>query len=157
MIDTPEIVLSQERRTAVVPLKVAPEEMQEAFAGAMEELMQTLARQGVSPAGPVVARYFEVTPERFDFELGVPVEEEVEPEGRVRASSIPEAKVARTVHRGDYDGLSGAWEALGAWMEDRDLPHEMGGWETYLAGPDASDDPSEWRTELCWPIGKGGI
>lgn len=156
MIDTPEIVLSQERRIAVVPLKVAREEMQEAFGAAMDELMRTLASQDVVPAGPVLSRYFEITPETFDFEVGVPVEESVEPEGRVRASSIPAVKVARTVHHGEYEGLPGAWEALGAWMEDRDLPHEIGGWEIYLVGPDASDDPSDWKTELCWPIGEAG-
>lgn len=152
MIDTPEIVLSQKRDIAVIPLEIARDEMQRAFGDAVKELMETLARQGISPSGALLARYFEITRDGFDFEVGVPVAENVETEGRVMASSLPEAKVARTVHHGDYEALPGAWEALGAWMEDRGLPRETGGWETYIVGPDATDEASEWKTELCWPI-----
>ena len=156
MIDTPEIVLSENRRIAVVPVKVARDEMQDAFGAAMGELKQTLGRQDVAPAGPVLARYLEITPETFELEVGVPVEEAVEAEGRVKESSIPETKVARTIHHGGYDGLSAAWATLEAWMEDRDLPRGSGVWEVYRVGPDTTDDPSEWKTELCWPIGEGG-
>jgi len=78
----------------------------------------------------------------------------VRPSRRVVPSSLPAAKVARTIHHGGYEGLGAAWGELTAWMKAEG--HEAGPnlWERYLAGPE-SGDPSGWRTELNRPVVEG--
>ena len=71
--------------------------------------MTTLAAQGVEPVGAVFAHHLKMTPDTFDFELGVKVAAPVKATGRVKPGELPAVKVARTVYSGPYEGLPSAW------------------------------------------------
>jgi effector-binding domain-containing protein len=60
--------------------------------------------------------------------------------------------VACTVYHGGYEGLGPAWGELEAWIaaEGRQTAADL--WECYIAGPESSSDPADWRTELNWPL-----
>lgn len=152
MIDPPQIVQIAARPTAIIHLTVPREEMPEVFGPAIGELMAALAAQGIAPAGPVFAHHLKITPETFDFEVSVPVATPIAAAGRVQPSEWPAMRAARTVYHGPYEGLYGAWEAFMEWIATNGHQPAQDVWECYLAGPESSPDPANWRTELNRPL-----
>ena len=67
---------------------------------AIAEVMAAVVAQGLAPAGPVFSHHLRMDPDTFDFEVGVPVKAPVSATGRVNASQLPAATVARTVYHG---------------------------------------------------------
>lgn len=74
--------------------------------------------------------------------------------------------VARTVHRGPYEGLSASWGSFedeikrrlpmlalpadaspaSKWEEAKDI------WEWYCVGPGSIENPDQWETDLIRPL-----
>lgn len=108
MIEEPQITESTEQPAGVIHLTVPRYQMLEAFTSAVHELMDVLEDRGVEPRGSDFAHHLEIDPEVFDFEVGVPVAEEIGEEGRVKPGRLSAATVARTVYKGPYDGLRDA-------------------------------------------------
>jgi effector-binding domain-containing protein len=152
MIAPPQIVQSARQRTAAIHVTVPRNEIGQVFPAAVAELLAALREQGIAPAGPLLSYYLKMPSEVFDFEIAFPVEREVTSSGRVFASEVPAAKVARTIYRGPMEGLGAAWGELSNWMSAHG--HAAGAvvWESYLVGPDATADPAAWQTELNWPL-----
>jgi hypothetical protein len=71
MLATPEIVQTTPQSAAVIHLTVPRNEMMKVFGPAVGELMTALAAQGVEPNGAVFAHHIKMSPDIFDFELGV--------------------------------------------------------------------------------------
>lgn len=152
MIDKPVITQSIAQQTAVIHLMIPRSEIQKVMGPAIGEVMATIGAQGLKPAGPVFSHHFKMSPETFDFEVGVPVSRAVAPAGRVKSSSLPSAKVARTIYRGGYEGLGSAWGEFCAWIKASNHKAALNLWECYVAGPESSPDPANWRTELNQPL-----
>jgi effector-binding domain-containing protein len=91
-------------------------------------------------------------PETFDFEIGVPVNAPVSTSGRVQASQLPAATVARTLYHGPYEGLGPAWGEFDAWIAAEGHTPASNLWECYVVGPESNPDPTTWRTELSRPL-----
>ena len=152
MLSAPQIVETKAQQAAVVHIIVPRSEMMKVFGPAVGELMKTLAGQGIEPVGAVFAHHLKMSPETFDFELGVKVTAPVKPEGRVKPGQLPAAKVARTVYGGPYEGLPSAWGEFNTWMKaNGHVPGETL-WELYSIGPQSSPDPTTWRTEWTRPL-----
>lgn len=125
----------------------------------LPNMAHRIADLGVQPAGPPYARYHQFGPDIVDVEIGMatsmPVANlapitDAQP-GELAASELPGGRVAVTVHRGSYDGLSGVYDQLHEWIHGQGFEEAPGPWELYV------DDPSEvemadLRTELCWPL-----
>jgi effector-binding domain-containing protein len=152
MIDTPEITHASAQRTAVIRMTIPRAQMRDVMGPGCQELMATLAAQGIAPAGPLYTHHLRMDPEVFDFELGVPVTAPVRPAGRVQPGELPEATVARTVYRGPYEGLGAAWGEFEKWITATGHHSAPDLWERYVAGPESGQDPSQWRTELNRPL-----
>ena len=152
MLATPRIIETDVQEAAIIRLTIPRSEMMKVFGPAVGELMAALATQGIEPVGAVFAHHLKMSPDNFDFELGVKVAAPVKPAGRVKPSQLPAAKVARTVYSGPYDGLPAAWGEFNKWMNANG--HEQAGnlWEVYSVGPQSSPDPANWRTELNRPL-----
>ncbi len=148
MIDTPQVVQASLQQTAVIPLIVSRNEIQNVMGPAIQEVLAIVAAQGLSPNGPCFTHHFKRPTDVFDFEVGFPVETPVTAAGRVIASQLPQTTVARTVYHGPYEGLAEAWCEFLSWIKSEQ--HQTAGypWECYLVGPEAEKDPSKWRTEL---------
>jgi effector-binding domain-containing protein len=119
---------------------------------AIGEVFAALAAQGIRAAGPVFSHHHRMQPETFDFEVGVPVETEVTPNGRVKPGELPGATVARALYRGPYEGLGPAWGELQAWIAAEGHKPAANLWESYASGPETSPDPATWLTVLNWPL-----
>lgn len=100
MIETPQILQTEAQPAAVIHLTVARGEMMKVFGPAVGELMTALAAQGVEPIGAVFAHHLKMSPDTFDFELGVKVASPVKASGRVKPGELPAVKVARTIYHG---------------------------------------------------------
>ena len=152
MISTPQIIQTSAARAAVIHLTIPRAEMMKAFGPAVGELMGALAAQGVRPIGAVFAHHLRMSPDIFDFELGVPVNAPVTASGRVKPGELPAAKVARAVYSGAYEGLPAAWGEFDKWMNANGCEKAADLWEVYSVGPQATPDPAGWRTELNRPL-----
>ena len=152
MLDTPHITQTDERQTAVIRLTIPSAEMLHVRGPGIRELMTTVAAQGIAPAGAWFTHHLRMQPDIFDFEIGVPVTAPVTAAGRVQPSRLPAATVARTVFHGGYEGLPAAWGQFEAWIAANGHSSAPNLWECYVAGPESSTDPMEWRTELYRPL-----
>lgn len=152
MIETPQILDTDARLTAVIRLTVPRNEIQTVMGPAIGEVMAAVAAQGLTPTGSVFSYHLKMDPDVFDFEVGVPVASPVAATGRVQPGRLPAATVARTVYRGPYEGLGCAWGELCDWIKSEKLVSGPDLWECYVAGPESSPDPVNWRTELNRPL-----
>ncbi len=152
MLDTPQIIQTTARPTAIIHFTIPREEMQNVFGPGIGELMTTLTAQGIAPAGPVFAHHLKITPGIWDFELGVPVSGPVVAASRVKPSQWPGMKAARMIYTGPFEGLPDAWGELMRWIEAEGYTPAPDLWECYVLGPDSSPDPATWRTELNRPL-----
>lgn len=152
MIDQPEIVQSQLQPTAVIRLTVPRSEIRKVMGPAIAEVMAAVGAQRVGPAGPVYSHHFKMDPNTFDLEVGVPVSGPIKPTGRVAASQLPAATVARTIYRGPYEGLGAAWGEFGHWVTSQGHKPAANLWERYVSGPESGPDPANWQTELNQPL-----
>jgi effector-binding domain-containing protein len=152
MLDTPQLIDTNEQLTAVIHLTVPRSEICRVMDPAISEILTTLSAQNIAPAGPCFSYHPRRPSDIFEFEVGFPVNTQVNPTGRVKPSKLPAAKTARTVYRGDYEGLGAAWGEFCAWIEAQKLSAQDCLWECYMSGPESSPDPATWRTELNRPL-----
>ena len=152
MIETPEIVEVSAQPFASLRVVAKWNEMRAAIESGLGELKEAAAAQGIAATGPWFNHHFRAPTDTFDFEICLPVAARVKPEGRVKPGELPAATVARTIYRGGYEGLGAAWGEFAAWI--RANGHKAGAdfWERYVAGPESSADPADWRTELNRPL-----
>lgn len=152
MISPPEILDLAAAQAAVVPITCAREDMPKVFGPAVQELFAVLGAQGIETVGAVFAHHLRMPPGQFVFELGVQVLAPVAASGRVQPGSLPAGRVAHTTYTGPYDGLHGAWSAFDSWMSTQDLAQAENLWEHYVFGPDKTENPATYRTELYRPL-----
>ena len=152
MLDKPHITQTTTQLTAVIHLTIPREEIQSAMGPGIGELMATIAAQGITPTGPWFSHHLKMAPDTWDFEISVPVSAPVVAAGRVRPSQWPAMKVARTVYQGPYEGLADAWGEFIDWITANGHTPAPDLYESYVAGPESSPDPANWRTEFTKPL-----
>ncbi|WP_208752597.1 SRPBCC domain-containing protein [Corallococcus carmarthensis] len=152
MIDTPRILQTEAQLTALIHVTVPRAGIQQVMGPGISELMATVAGQGIKPAGPWFTHHLRITPDEFDFEIGIPVTTPVKAAGRVKPGHWPAMKVVRTVYQGPYEGMGPAWGEFEGWMKQQGLQPAQDLWEVYVAGPESGPDPKTWRTELNRPL-----
>ncbi|CAN5246479.1 hypothetical protein BH11PSE10_BH11PSE10_02170 [soil metagenome] len=148
-ISAPQLTASPAQLTALIHLSIPRSAMQAAMGPAIQELLAAVQAQGLAPTGPWFTHHLRRPSDTFDFEVCVPVAAAVRPVGRVAAGQLPAAaRAAQAIYSGPYEGLADAWPQLFAWVAAQGLRPTAELLETYLRGPQSSDDPAEWRTEL---------
>ena len=155
MIETPQVVSTEPRRTAKVHITVSREGIAQVMGPGLAEIHAALADQGVAPAGPWCTHHLRIDDKGFDFEIHVPVAAPVTPAGRVQPGEWPTTKVVRTVYYGGYEGLPGAWGEFDGWIAAHGHRGARDLWECYTVGPESTPDPAGWRTELNRPLAAG--
>jgi DNA-binding transcriptional MerR regulator/effector-binding domain-containing protein len=118
------------------------------------QLYAILAGHGVDPAGPAGATY---STEFFERDEGrvvafVPVLPESVPAGDDRFTMLPRQRFAVAVHAGPFTDCDLTYGQLGSHVASHDAGLADPIVEIYLVGPDHTNDPNHFRTEICWPI-----
>lgn len=152
MIEPIRIVRTDPQFTALIPLKIARQDMRKAIGPALAELRTAVGDQAIAVVGPWFAHHLRNPGETVDFEIGLPIAAPVAPAGRVRAGRWPAIRVAQTVHHGGYEGLGSAWARFREEIAAAGHTAAEGLYECYLVGPEASAEPAAWRTQLMKPL-----
>jgi effector-binding domain-containing protein len=130
------------------------------FARWLPAVAGRIGEVGGQIGGPAFGRYHQFGPDVVDVEIGFVVAVPGEgleplaalPEGGIGRSELPGGWVARTVHRGPYDGLSPVYDALHEWIHAQPgVDDGDGPWESYLDSP-AEVAMEDVRTEIVWPL-----
>lgn len=152
MLSPLTLVQTEARPAAVIRLTIPREQIRVVMGPAMMEVIAAATSQGLGPAGPLFSHHFKMSPDVFDFEVGVPVSSALTPTGRVIASEIPAARVARTVYTGGYEELGEAWGEFMGNIEAAGHQAAPNLWEVYLKGPESGEDSAAYQTELNRPL-----
>lgn len=118
------------------------------------ELFACLGKTGEFPAGPPFGLYHddEYKEEDADVEACVPTVKLLPGEGNVKGYELSGAKVASTLHMGPYEQIGDTYQELMLWISEQGYRPSVPCREVYLVGPEQSDDPAEYRTEVQCPI-----
>ncbi|HUG48397.1 MAG TPA: GyrI-like domain-containing protein [Candidatus Limnocylindria bacterium] len=160
MIDAEIRELTPQATVAVrITERMSELDLGQLFGEHLPNIAHGIAERSGHPAGPPYGRYHSWEADRVDVEIGIPVAAPVaglrpldqhEP-GEMGASELPGGPAVVAVHRGRYDTLREAYEALPGWIASQG--RQIGGapWESYVDDP-SEVDGAELRTEVCWPL-----
>ena len=142
-----EVVDCAEQPTAVVPVDTTWPELPAAAGAAFDDVWAFLrSNEGLRTDGHNVILYLDGQPHA---EVGVIVTGGFADAGRVTASVLPGATVARTVHRGSYEHLADAHQAVHSWCSANGRAMTGVRWEIY---GDWHEDESQLETEVAWVL-----
>jgi DNA-binding transcriptional MerR regulator len=124
------------------------------LSASLQELYDVLSAARAERAGPDGALY---TNEFFEAHSGevvafVPIVGQPEPSERAEVFEVPGGHFAVTVHHGLFSDLDQTYGALGTFVAERALGVEGPIRENYLVTEADTADPSQLRTEVCWPV-----
>ena len=122
--------------------------------GALGELRATVAAQNLPTAGPAGGIYADdlFTHHRGEATIFLPCEGRVRPMGRVTAAVIPSAELAIIEHKGPPTEVDRTYGTLATYVTRHAMAVEGPIREYYLTGQQDTKNPSEWRTEIGWPV-----
>ncbi len=141
-----------EQRTVCKRISVERSELGPRMGEALAERLAYLTAKGVEPTGPPYSQYYAFGATTADLEHGWPVAERAEGAGLLQPGKLAADKAAVTVHQGPYEALVAAHQAAHGYLHQHGSTATGMPREVYLTGLDTTDDPSEWRTEVIWPM-----
>lgn len=126
----------------------------------IDEVAAWLGQQGVRGSGAPFIRYHVINmAERLDIEVGWPLKEALQGNGRVAAGVLPAGQYATLVHIGPYEGLYDANTALIGWAKTQGIQWDSwdtaigeafaSRYESYWTDPAEEPDPAKWETEVA--------
>lgn len=139
-----ELSTVEPRPTAVVVATTTWREFPTVWKGMLDEVWACLNAEGITRGCRNVMLYKDNVPH---VEVGVELTRSCQLTGRVVASTLPAGQVAKTVHRGGYDGLRAAHDAVVRWCAEQEQQLAGPRWEIY--GPHR-EDPAEIETEIYY-------
>ena len=122
--------------------------MGECFGKAFPYAMQS----GVPLAGRPFTRYLSTGPGLFTIESGCVLAAATPGKGEIEAATLPGGPVVVAMHGGTYDTLSETYAEMERWMGKNGVRPGSPPWESYITDPAEHPDPSDWRTEVYWPL-----
>jgi effector-binding domain-containing protein len=127
---------------------------------AYRRLFTYLESLGAHPVGPPFSLYHNsVTARRLDLDFCVPIttvaadESGVAP-GNLALGELPGGTFASTVFAGNSEYIGEAYARLMIWITENQYRLSGPCREVYLASLDRQDSPSEWITEILFPVTK---
>lgn len=142
------------QRIAAVRATTTMDQVGQSLQSGWGQLFGALGAGGAVPSGPPFAIYHRYGGETGEVELEacVPVSGDVAAAAPTSVRDEPPLTVAATLHRGPYQEVGGAYEALQAWAADQGRQLSGPPREVYLNDPVEVADPAEYLTEVQWPI-----
>ncbi len=127
----------------------------------MTRLYGALDAAGVAPAGPPMGRFFDAqfNPEKTEFEVCVPIAPAADgsvPDtiGEAHTDVIPSHQAMVTEHKGPYDSIRLSYEAIGEELNTIGYAIAGPATEVYIKGPESTNDPNEYVTEVRLPVAR---
>ena len=146
-----KITTKNETKTAVVRTTAPVRELPSVVGEAYGEIMEYLARRGISATGAPFVLYRNEDMKALQVEIGFPVDRDIEPEGRVEPGMISGGEVLSEIHVGPYSELERTYTPLMKHIEDQKLSVTEWMYEVYLNAPGETPE-AELQTEVCFPL-----
>jgi effector-binding domain-containing protein len=121
------------------------------------ELFGYLGQRGLGPAGPPMSIYYdeEFRENAIDAEIAAPVAGKVPEGGRIKVRELPAiAQAASIIHEGGYEDIGGTYGQLLKWIEANGYRITGPVREVYVQGAESGRDPSDYVTEIQFPVEK---
>lgn len=134
--------------------KVTFAEIGEKVGEFVAETSAYLERLGIEPDGPPFTRVHGLSPDHIDLEAGLTIRRPIQGEARIESGVLPDGPVAFTLHRGDYQTLPEANEAILNWANANGWQANGPNWERHMVAPGHDPNPENWRTEVVMPLKK---
>jgi effector-binding domain-containing protein len=136
----------------------------DALVAALKKVHLYLEKEGISPAGPPIARYSDGGQEGFQFEAGYPVAEAPKnpPQGEVAVGETPSGKMLDFVHRGSFSTIDETYAAIdeyfrghrkSAGLAEPERDELANSFEQYTTDPSTSD-PEKLEVHVLVPVTK---
>ena len=129
MPDQPTLIMK-----TITPVEKLPEFFGRAYGG----IMAYLGELGENPTGMPFGAYFNLDMTALIVEAGFPVNKKFEDKGDVKSGIIPGGKFISTLHRGAYDSVGPAYDALTNWAKENGYEPTGIAYEYYLNDPTES-------------------
>lgn len=122
-----------------------------------QELQEFCKEKDIKPDGPIYAIYHDegYKESNVDVELAMVLNKELDETDRIKNSILEKAdKMAVIMHRGKFEEMTKAYEALGTWLESNDYGIYAPTRVIYHKGPWSENNPEDYLTEIQAPIKK---
>ncbi len=132
------------RPTAVVAATTTWPQFPRLWGQLLGEVWDCLRAGGIQRGCPNIMLYLDTVP---NVEVGVLLDQPCPLTGRVKSSALPAGTTAMAVHRGPFEDVKAAHDAVVTWCAAHQ--HQLNGtrWEIY--GPH-HDDPAQQWVEVYW-------
>jgi effector-binding domain-containing protein len=148
-----------ERHTAGIRLKAPIRDFKRVIPQTLTEVFAWAGERRLDPEGPPYMRFYVINMERLmDMELGIPVAEPLQPNGRITPGVLPAGRYASLIYTGRDRGYSGN-KALIEWAEKQGLKWDAWAdpaghafacrYESFLTDPGEEPDHKKWQTEVA--------
>ncbi|MFC1909506.1 GyrI-like domain-containing protein [Chloroflexota bacterium] len=109
------------------------------------------------PTGPTLFICYdpEYKEKDVDVEAGVPISKAIAGSGRIKVYELPGLEEAAcTIYKGPYEDIGEAYSVLMSWIEGNSYRITGPDRELYLNSPADTDNPTEYVTEIQFPVKK---
>lgn len=110
-----------------------------------------LGEKSLAPAGAPYTAYYNMDMQDLDVEIGIPVLEPVDDVDDLQVTTIPGGKMATCIHKGPYNNIEAAYNALMAFLEGEGVEATGVAYEYYLNDP-TEIPPQELLTQIFFPL-----
>lgn len=116
-------------------------------------IMQALGREGVVPFGPPLVIYHDMIEEHIegDIEICTPIDHAITEVDGVYSTELEGGSMAMTVHRGSYQEIGQAYQALMGWVPEHGYTLTGPPREIYLNDPQEVS-PADLLTRIEFPV-----
>jgi effector-binding domain-containing protein len=120
-----------------------------------QKIVFYIFKSGSQMAGPPLAIIYdeEFKEKDVDVEVAFPIARDVPSAGEFKCKELPGYdQMATTIHKGGYESVDGAYSALMKWIEKNNYQIVGPSREIYLTDPSSGTPPSEYVTEVQFPV-----
>jgi DNA-binding transcriptional MerR regulator len=137
-------------------VSTSPDSVSRELTAAYGRLFGYLQEMDVEPLDAPMAVYHRCDDERWDVEACVPVAEDAQGNDEIYKRDMPACHAVVTVHRGPYEGLGAAYQAVLSCLDENGHKASGPAFDRYLNDPQVVD-PHDLLTEIVWPIDRDSI
>ena len=145
-VDAAQIVEVPARPVALMRGNTTWDDGFKAITGALAQIQSEMNKAGVAASGHPFTVFVETDDAGFRYEAMIPLDKA--PEGKseltndIKIGASPSGKAMKFQHRGPYDDIDATYEAITAYLDEKNIEAQNVFIEEYLTGLKGSDDPS---------------
>jgi effector-binding domain-containing protein len=116
-------------------------------------IMKYLAEVGEIPAGEPFVIYYNLDLQKFDVEIGFPVNKPLPGKEDIKPSGLPAGPAAKMLYKGLYSKMEPAYKTLTKFVEEKGLQPTGLAIEFYLNSPEEVPE-DQLETRIVFPLKK---